>query len=130
MLVAVLVLSLGLLGYASLLAATLRANQSANHRTIATALAYDIVDAMRADRLNAVRYQTTYGSSPTASGGDPPWRQQIADWKQRVRTLLPNGEAQIVLNTGLVVVTVRWFDDRSVGAVADDRTTFAMESRL
>lgn len=130
MLVAVLVLSLGLLGYASLLAATLRANQSANHRTIATNLSYDIIDAMRADRLQAVNYQTDFGANPTASSTDPMWRQQLADWKQRVSTTLPNGQARIVLNTGVVVVTVRWNDDRSLGSVVNDRTTFVVETRL
>jgi type IV pilus assembly protein PilV len=130
MLVAVLVLSLGLLGYASLLAATLRANQSANHRTIATALAYDALDAMRANRNEAVFYQTRYDDVVTASVGDAVWKQQSAEWKQRVRTLLPNGEGEIVLQTGVVAVRVRWADDRSIGAVTDDRTTFILVSRL
>ncbi len=53
-LVTLLVLSIGLLGIAKLLLVSSRANDSAYLRTQATALAYSILDSMRANRQAAV----------------------------------------------------------------------------
>ena len=47
--VAIVVLSLGLLGLAGLQAASLRNNQTAYYRSIATQQAYDIADRLRAN---------------------------------------------------------------------------------
>ena len=49
-LIALLVLSIGLLGLAALQTVGLRSNQMANLRTLATQRAYDISDQMRATR--------------------------------------------------------------------------------
>ncbi len=48
-LISMLVLSIGLFGLAGLQSSSLRANNSANHRTIASMLAADILDRMRAN---------------------------------------------------------------------------------
>ena len=53
-LVTVLVLGIGLLGVAKLVLVSSRANDSAYLRTQATALAYSILDSMRANRQSAV----------------------------------------------------------------------------
>lgn len=53
-LVALLVLSIGLLGLAALQTTSLRFNTSAYYRTQATALAYDLSDRMRANRQAAL----------------------------------------------------------------------------
>lgn len=53
-LVAVLILALGLLGMAGLQANALKTNQSSYGRTQAVMLSYYMLDAMRADRNNAV----------------------------------------------------------------------------
>lgn len=107
-LVAVLVLSIGLLGYAALLAFSLKANQSANFRTQATVLAYEALDMIRANRVNAQFYRRDWNwSAPTATG--PGAEQAINDimaWVQRVGPLpgepprpgqLPGGQARIQL---------------------------------
>lgn len=49
-LVAMVVLSIGLLGLAGLQATSLKSNQSAYHRSQATQLAYEMADRMRANR--------------------------------------------------------------------------------
>jgi type IV pilus assembly protein PilV len=151
-LVAVLVLSLGLLGYAALLAFSLKANQSANFRTQATILAYEALDAIRANRVNAQFYRRDWNwSAPTATG--PGAEQAIADitaWTQRLR-ILPGGQGRIELlaapifppvgsgppppppaeaDRGVVVVTVRWQDARWEANAADQRTEFQVRSRL
>lgn len=53
-LVAMLVLSIGLLGLAGMQMTALKSNQSAYYRSQATVLAYDIIDRMRANRADAL----------------------------------------------------------------------------
>ncbi len=65
-LVAVLVLSIGLLGLAQLQMTSLRQSQSALLRSQATLLAYDITDRMRA---NPGGVTAGYYNQPTVSGG-------------------------------------------------------------
>jgi type IV pilus assembly protein PilV len=151
-LVAVLVLSLGLLGYAALLAFSLKANQSANFRTQATVLAYEVLDMIRANRVNAQFYRRDWNwSAPTATG--PGAAQAIADitaWTQRL-AILPGGQGRIELlaapifppvgtgpappppsaaDRGVVVVTIRWQDARWEANAADQRTEFQVRTRL
>src|SRR5690349_24146052 len=65
-LVALLVLSIGLLGIGKLMMLSARANDSAYMRSQATALAYTILDAMRANRQAAIvqGYDTAMGVFP------------------------------------------------------------------
>jgi len=53
-LIALLVLSVGLLGLAAMQTTAVKYTTSANQRTQATALAYDLVDRMRINRLAAL----------------------------------------------------------------------------
>ncbi len=152
-LVAVLVLSLGLLGYAALLAFSLKANQSANFRTQATVLASEALDMIRANRINAQFYRRDWNWSPPSATG-PGAAQAIADitaWTQRVATTLPGGQGRIELlaapifppvgtgpappppaaaDRGVVIVTIRWQDARWEASAADQRTEFRTRSRL
>jgi len=68
LLVAITVLAIGLLGLAALQIAGMRVNQSAYYRSIATQLAYDIADRMRANAAgvtDGVYNNGTPGSSLT-----------------------------------------------------------------
>lgn len=69
-LIAVLVLSVGFLGMAALLARSMTNNNSAMARTQTVVAAYSILDAMRADRNNALAggYDTTATYSLDALG--------------------------------------------------------------
>lgn len=62
-LVALVILAIGLLGFALLQTMNLRFTQSANYRTQATNLAYDLLDQMRANRFQAVWYGGASGAS-------------------------------------------------------------------
>ena len=61
--IAIFVLSIGLLGLASLQTLSVRNNTSAYHRTIATQMAYDMADRMRA---NPVGFAANDYDNPTA----------------------------------------------------------------
>ena len=70
-LVAILVVTLGLLGLAGLQTVGLRNNTSSAQRTIATQLAYDMADRMRANAASVLvgDYDwRNYGASPGADG--------------------------------------------------------------
>lgn len=155
-LVAVLVLAIGLLGYASLLAFSLKANQSANFRSQATVLAYDALDAMRANRIHVQFYRRDWNwTAPTAGGANAGQAAQairdITNWTQRL-AVLPGGQGRIELlaapitpptgsglppplaplaaDRGVVIVSVRWSDARWEATPADQRNEFAVRSRL
>jgi len=67
-LVALVVLSIGLLGIAGLQITSLKANHGSATRTQAVYLAYDIIDRMRANPAKAIAgaYNIAVGATPTA----------------------------------------------------------------
>ena len=81
-LVAVLVLSVGCLGIAALQARALSTNNSALARSMATVASYSILDAMRADLVNAVggSYNTTFTADACPAAGTSLATAQINQW--------------------------------------------------
>jgi type IV pilus assembly protein PilV len=95
-LVAVLVLSIGLLGIAALQLTSLQSNSTATQRSQATFLAYDIVDRMRANRRSAEAgdYTITFADfranvvASVAPVGTPAQRD-LAQLKAQMLAVLP-----------------------------------------
>jgi len=140
--IAVLVLSLGLLGLAGLQATSLKANASAATRGQATLLAYDIIDRMRANRDAALAgtYNNTAGTAPTSGGSNcqangatcdgnaiaaydlNQWKCLLGKWKTNSvcsttlginKGLLPDGDGSVVVNNGNeALVTITWTETR------------------
>ena len=109
-LVALLVLSIGLLGVAALQVNALTTNQSAHVRSQASVLAYDIADRMRANRVVALAggYNTTYAAtiaSPAALN-----EIDLANWKAALANTLPTGEGELATVGNIAVIRVRWSD--------------------
>ena len=128
-LIALLVLSIGLLGLAALQTVGLRSNQMASMRTQAIQTAYDISDRMRAnpegvDNQDYVIATTdadpTYTASEDCELIDCDATQMatydLALWRDKVREL-PGGQSQIVRSVvGTVVIhtiTVFWDEERT-----------------
>jgi type IV pilus assembly protein PilV len=121
-LVALVVLSIGLLGVAGLQIVGLRGNLSAASRTQASYLAEDIIDRMRANYVAArgpdgtgrpsLQYQTALGST-TPSGSDPTAVADVAAWATELQAL-PSGQGSINVNanTNIATVTIQWLDTR------------------
>jgi type IV pilus assembly protein PilV len=134
MLIAVLVLSIGLLGVATLQTVGLRFNHEAYLRSQATLLAHDIIDRMRANReaaLNGSYVGTGFGDAlPSAcepitpSGGLA--QRDVQEWKQALTCTLPAGDGAIARNGSVFTVQVRWREGRDDAA---DRV-FATEVEL
>ncbi len=117
-LVSVLVLSIGLLGLASLQATSLRYNNDSSAQTQAAYLASDMADRMRANLSEAANYPGTpaaadlscysSGCSPSAMAGN-----DIAEWNTALDTL-PAGKGTITaVAGGLYKITVMWDENRT-----------------
>ncbi len=105
--IAMLVLSLGLLGFASLQVYGMKNTHSAYLRTQATALAYEIADRMRANpsAITAGTYNLATPTRKTActqSSGCNPTElagNDIFEWGNTVAANLPEGQAVVCLDT-------------------------------
>lgn len=117
-LIALLVLSIGLLGLAALQTTGLRSNQMASMRTTATHLAYDVTDRMRANPTQVAdgEYVITDTQAPGDTSATGQALTDLTEWHDDV-TGLPGGKASITYcNAGsspacdgdTYVITVYW----------------------
>lgn len=156
-LVALVVLSVGLLGIAGMITTALRTNDGAYLRTEANIMAYSMLDRMRTNRDAAT--QSDYDSSMgTASSTAPTtclgtsadctssqmatW--DIYEWKKELAGNLPSGQGSIATKldaSGVVevTITVQWNAARAEQALsntsassnaATSTTSFAVTSGL
>lgn len=118
-LIAILVLSIGLLGLAGLMASSMRNSHSAYQRTQATWLAYDMIDRMRLNRARAIGatldYNIAIGATTSSSSGIA--GADVTGWKTMVGNALPAGDGSVVVDTKTraVTVIVQWNDSRGTG---------------
>lgn len=129
LLVAVLIVSVGLLGIAGLQALGLRNNHSAYMRSQATILAYDGVDMLRADKDRATTgsYDTALGTAPPSCSGAVSCG--LNNWLTQLQTLLPNGTGSIaVAGNDTATIIVQWIDDRDDPQAPPQQ--FQFEARL
>ena len=128
-LIAVVVLSIGLLGIAGLQSFGQQSNHSSYLRSQATALANDMIDRMRANRAgvqngdyNAVDTTASTYSDPGCEGAtcssSEMAQYDMYDWQQELATQLPTGNGTVTgAGSGSVfTVTVMWDDDRNGSA--------------
>ncbi|WP_428624784.1 type IV pilus modification protein PilV [Sedimenticola sp.] len=129
-LISVVVLSIGLLGIAGLQLQSLKGADSANYRSLATILTYDIVDKMHANRSLALG--GSYSIAMAASAPSTPTSIQdidIANWKTDLETYLPSGDGSVAVSNGVATVTVQWDDSRGEGK-ASPPETFELSTAL
>ena len=106
-LVSVFVLSIGLLGLASLQVTSLRNDQSAFMRTQATILAYDLADRMRANSnavasgsYNPANAAITTGCSTTSGCTNEEMAQtDLQEWLNGISAYLPAGEGWVCIDS-------------------------------
>lgn len=120
-LVAVLILSVGLLGVAALQAVSLNNNNNAYFRTQAVNLNYEFMDRIRALRL--MMLETGMPS------------ELLLDWQEEAGEILPGGTVNIAQNGDIFTVEVSWVDDRTIEAGSDPdndarRVAFATTSLI
>jgi len=128
-LVALLVLSIGLLGVAALQLSSLRSNHGSSLRSQATLLAYDIVDRMRVNQVAATSgdYDIAIGTAPatgTVAGND------LDGWKTNLSNTLPAGDGAVERSGAGAATrfTIRITWDDSHGA--ESPLEFVMETQI
>jgi type IV pilus assembly protein PilV len=132
-LVALLVLSIGLLGISKLIMLSARSNDSAYLRSQATALAYSLLDTMHANRQTAIN--GTYDIAAANSAPDPGVQCNSASpctnslvlaqfdlfqWKSRLLALGPTGNGSVATATAADPVTGTTSTTATVTVTWDD----------
>lgn len=120
-LVTMVIVSLGLLGQAGLMAQSSKSNNAAFMRSQATLLAYDILERLRLNRALAValKFNANYADiGPYATGADPsdsiptgPAIElvELRDWKTNIEQALSSGDGQVSVDgAGNVTINIRW----------------------
>lgn len=120
-LVAIAVLSIGLLGMGALQVSGLRVGQGSFYRAQAAQFAIDMADRMRANQGAARNYGLTMAAS--APTGTSVLDRDRADWLAKLRNL-PGGDGAIAIDlvNNLVTITVQWDDSRAGGTSAESFT--------
>lgn len=136
--VALVILSLGVLGMAALQATAIKQNQSAYMRSQANQLAYDLTDRMRANNANLTEYLqknagvNTVGCTTTAGcSGSQMAEDDLAEWFDAIARELPGGSGEVCRsdltddvagapecegnNSNNPIVVYIWWDDERDG---------------
>jgi type IV pilus assembly protein PilV len=109
--IALVLLTIGLLGMAGLQTASLKNNDSSLVRSHAVALADSILDDIRANRKNAASYETGFGDEVT--DGSTQANSDLQAWKASLTKF--GGQGQISYDpNGIYTVKVRWSENKSM----------------
>lgn len=113
-LIAVLVLSFGMLGMAGLQMWSLKYNQSAMERGMAVVETHTIADAMRADRAAALRDEFDIAIDASPPSGSTFALMSLRTWRQSLRVALgPTATGAVECNGARCEIRVRWNDTRA-----------------
>ena len=105
-LIALIIMSVGMLGIASLYVQSMQAGRMSLFRHHAVTLAGDIADRIRANRTAGAVYEDPAGANHNCiAGGTNCSAQQMAMhdiliWKQQSQATLPNGDVVVTFNGG------------------------------
>lgn len=137
-LVALLVLSVGLIGVAALHGQALAASSLALNRSQATVLAGEISDRIRGNRSAGIAYEAAAGDNgcdePSESGGGDCSPAEMAAhdlflWQEQIAQTLPGGSGAVDVDTSAVptsyTVTVSWDEPTD-----EDPVSFTFEFNL
>lgn len=114
-LIALVIMSVGMLGIAGLYVEGMKAGRTSTFRHHAVTLASDVADRIRANPLGAIDYEGPGGNNNCVLGNVDCNASQmaandIALWKEQAGAMLPNGDVTITFddtvtpNTYLIVV--------------------------
>lgn len=110
-LVTVVIVAFGLLGFAGLLTKSIQDNRMAYMRSQATVLAYSVIECMRANRAAAVNGSYTIAIGSSAAGTSLA-ALDVQAWKTDMSLFLPEGDGSISVDgDGHATVIIQWDDD-------------------
>jgi type IV pilus assembly protein PilV len=117
-LVALTVLSIGLLGVSKMVVNSLQFSDSALMQSQSVIMAYDLADKIRANEGNSSSYEIDLGEDVAQvpdcfannCSGTQLAQADLADWKDNLSAALPLGDGQSVVAGGVATITVSWND--------------------
>ncbi len=131
-LIALVILGFGFLGAGKLLMMSVKANDSAYMRTVATELAYSMMDTIRANRAAALTgsYSVTpvtigsytntlagstscYNTLSSSQSATTVATCDINQWEYQLALRLPSGTGYIYTGVGTVTINIQWDDTRA-----------------
>jgi len=126
-LVAVLILSIGLLGLAGLQAASVRNTNSSYLRSQAVTLAGDITDRMRANLSDASAGSYNVAMGGTGGGGLP--QRDLKQWQKAIDRALPDADGSVAVDgSGIATIRIEWNDPLKDGK--NDVSSFQFQTQL
>jgi type IV pilus assembly protein PilV len=133
-LVALVVLSTGLLGVAALQFTSLKASHGSATRTQAVYLAYDIIDRMRINTTAAGEYQLGFDDTPT---GTTIAKKDLISWRQNITAALPGGSVSptgsvnVDGTSHVITVSIKWDDSHAeASTTAANVVTFTVVTQI
>lgn len=130
-LISILVLAFGLLGLAGMQTLTVTNNLLAEHRSVASLIAYDLVDRMKANNSSAGNYLSTF-MLPTAAANQAACltvagctsaqmaQHDLFEWNQIITNSLPRGTGTITINAITYTISINWDVNRDGNTNAAD----------
>lgn len=111
-LVSLVIFAFGMLGLVGLQNKALGFGQISLYRSQATALSDDILDRMRADRVNAKlgNWNTALADVASSFSGSSVAQKDLFEWKDQVEKMLPSGKGSVSYSvvTGVVTIDIQW----------------------
>ena len=136
-LVTMIIISLGLLGQAAMIAHASKSNNAAFMRSQATLLSYDILERLRLNRALAVAGNfnvqfVTPGSDPSAAiSGSTIDKNELRDWKSNIEQALPSGDGFITVDgSGNVTIKISWCEVVKETSCTNRPTIFITQSAI
>ena len=130
-LIAMLLLSVGLLGMVSLKAAALKYTGQSNARGTASMHAADMMDRLRANPARAVSGQYNLGIDVAAAPAPVTVAEvDLVQWRQRISESLPGGSGSVAVAADSTVRLVLRWNERTDQAPEAAQLTFTFEARL
>jgi type IV pilus assembly protein PilV len=137
-LVTVVVLSVGLLGIASMQIHAIKNNNSALERSMAVIQSYSIADAMRVARTGAIDGEFNLGldeqpdtgsvgniakNAPVENGSSRSFAQAaLSDWRSSLKALLGNSATgSVACAEAVCAIIVQWDDSRATAGGANQQ---------
>lgn len=124
-LISMVVLGIGILGLLALQTAALKTNQLAVTRTLASGLAVEMSELMRANKTAAENGNYDITIAGTVSSATTIAETDLKSWKSHL-TQLPSGQGSISRNNDVFTITIQW-DESRVGNANAQRFIYKTE---
>ena len=124
-LISMVVLGIGILGLLALQTTALKTNQLAVTRTLASGLAVEISELMRANKTAVENGNYDISIAGTVSSATTIAETDLQTWKSHL-TQLPSGQGSVSRNNNIITITIQW-DESRVGNANAQRFIYKTE---